>query len=66
MLGATRFQKLWKVQFPFTVPTIAVGLNLAFMALCIDMVIMSWAKDKKKLWARSNIIKKVNWLEIKY
>ena len=66
MLGAKRFHKLWKVQFPLIVPTIAVGLNLAFMALCFDMVIMNWAKDNKKLWAQSNIIKKVNWLEIKY
>ena len=92
MSGATRLQKLWKVQFPLALPTMAVGfnqalmfaffmtmiaafigtidlgqelqktlagtvlgknfllgLNVAFMALCFDMVIMKWAKDKKKV-----------------
>jgi ABC-type proline/glycine betaine transport system permease subunit len=92
MSGATRFQKLWKVQLPLALPTMAVGfnqalmfaffmtmiaafigtidlgqelqktlagtvlgknfllgLNVAFMALCFDMVIMKWAKDKKKV-----------------
>ena len=92
MSGATRFQKLWKVQFPLALPTMAVGFNqalmfaffmtmiaafigtidlgqelqktlagtvlgknfllgfnVAFMALCFDMVIMKWAKDKKKV-----------------
>ena len=31
MSGATRSQKLWKVQFPLAMPTIAVGLNQALM-----------------------------------
>ena len=31
MSGATRQQKLWKVQFPLAMPTIAVGLNQALM-----------------------------------
>ncbi|MEM7216487.1 MAG: ABC transporter permease subunit [Pseudomonadota bacterium] len=31
MSGATRFQKLWNVQLPLAMPTIAVGLNQALM-----------------------------------
>jgi len=31
MSGATRSQKLWKVQLPLAMPTIAVGLNQALM-----------------------------------
>lgn len=31
MSGATKSQKLWKVQLPFALPTIAVGLNQALM-----------------------------------
>ena len=92
MSGATRMQKLWSVQFPLALPTMAVGfnqalmfaffmtmiaayigtvdlgqelqrtlagadmgknfvlgLNVAFMALTFDLVIMKWASDKKKL-----------------
>lgn len=92
MSGATRMQKLWTVQFPLALPTMAVGfnqalmfaffmtmiaayigtvdlgqelqrtlagtemgknfvlgLNVAFMALAFDQVIMKWAADKKRL-----------------
>ena len=31
MSGATRLQKLWKVQFPLALPTMAVGFNQALM-----------------------------------
>ena len=31
MSGATRSQKLWKVQFPLALPTMAVGFNQALM-----------------------------------
>ena len=31
MSGATRMQKLWKVQFPLALPTMAVGFNQALM-----------------------------------
>ena len=31
MSGATRAQKLWKVQFPLALPTMAVGFNQALM-----------------------------------
>ena len=90
MSGATKRQKLWSVQFPLALPTMAVGfnqalmfaffmtmiaayigtvdlgqelqktlagtdlgknfllgLNVAFMALTFDMIIMRWS-DKKK------------------
>ncbi len=90
MSGATRRQKLWSVQFPLALPTMAVGfnqalmfaffmtmiaayigtvdlgqelqktlagtdlgknillgLNVAFMALTFDMIIMNWSEKKK-------------------
>ena len=92
MSGATRVQKLWTVQFPLALPTMAVGfnqalmfaffmtmiaayigtvdlgqelqrtlagtdlgknfvlgLNVAFMALSFDLVINSWATNKKRI-----------------
>ena len=91
MSGATRSQKLWKVQFPLALPTMAVGfnqalmfaffmtmiaafigtidvgqelqrtlagtdlgknfvlgLNVSFMALTFDMIIMKWSQTRKK------------------
>ncbi|WP_308917885.1 ABC transporter permease [Jannaschia sp. LMIT008] len=91
MAGATAMQKLWKVQLPLALPTMAVGFNqalmfaffmviiaafigtqdlgqelqrtlagtdlgknfvlglcVALMALTFDLVILKWAKDRKR------------------
>lgn len=42
MAGATRWQKLWKVEFPLAMPTIAVGLNQAFIFAFFMVIIAAF------------------------
>ena len=42
MSGATRWQKLWKVEFPLAMPTIAVGLNQAFIFAFFMVIIAAF------------------------
>ena len=42
MSGATRAQKLWKVQLPLAMPTIAVGLNQALMFAFFMVIIAAF------------------------
>ncbi len=42
MSGATRSQKLWNVQFPMAMPTIAVGLNQAFIFAFFMVIIAAF------------------------
>ena len=42
MSGATRSQKLWKVQLPLAMPTIAVGLNQAFIFAFFMVIIAAF------------------------
>ena len=42
MSGATQSQKLWKVQFPLAMPTIAVGLNQALMFAFFMVIIAAF------------------------
>ena len=42
MSGATRSQKLWKVQLPLAMPTIAVGLNQALMFAFFMVIIAAF------------------------
>ncbi len=42
MSGATRRQKLWKVQLPLAMPTIAVGLNQALMFAFFMVIIAAF------------------------
>lgn len=42
MSGATRFQKLWNVQLPLAMPTIAVGLNQALMFAFFMVIIAAF------------------------
>lgn len=42
MSGATRLQKLWNVQLPMAMPTIAVGLNQAFIFAFFMVIIAAF------------------------
>ncbi|MFK7838338.1 MAG: ABC transporter permease [Sulfitobacter sp.] len=42
MSGATRFQKLWKVQLPLALPTMAVGFNQAIMFAFFMVIIAAF------------------------
>jgi glycine betaine/proline transport system permease protein len=42
MSGATRFQKLWSVQLPLALPTMAVGFNQAIMFAFFMVIIAAF------------------------
>jgi glycine betaine/proline transport system permease protein len=42
MSGATRSQKLWKVQIPLALPTMAVGFNQAIMFAFFMVIIAAF------------------------
>jgi len=55
MSGATRRQKLWSVQIPIALPTMAthlgknlvLGFNVSLMALAFAMTILAWAERRR-------------------